>query len=263
MALVNQVLDEIKNQDYKKIIQSIESFLKNKISENNANGVVFGLSGGIDSVVVAYLCSNVFKKNTLALIMPDSKISPKTETQDALKIVGNLGLDYKLLDINPIHASFSKYLEPNETALGNLRARIRASILYYYANAKNFLVVGTSDKSEYLIGYFTKFGDGSSDLMPIASLYKTQVRELAKTLGVSDSIISKKSSPHLWKEHTAEEEIGFSYEMIDSVLCCIVDKKLALDNTAKKTGIDKTTVEKIYQLYKKSQHKRITPDKLE
>ncbi|MBM3896628.1 MAG: NAD+ synthase [Thaumarchaeota archaeon] len=263
MALVNQVLDEIKNQDYKKIIQSIESFLKNKISENNANGVVFGLSGGIDSVVVAYLCSNVFKKNTLALIMPDSKISPKTETQDALKIVGNLGLDYKLLDINPIHASFSKYLEPNETALGNLRARIRASILYYYANAKNHLVVGTSDKSEYLIGYFTKFGDGSSDLMPIASLYKTQVRELAKTLGVSDSIISKKSSPHLWKEHTAEEEIGFSYEMIDSVLCCIVDKKLALDNTAKKTGIDKTTVEKIYQLYKKSQHKRITPDKLE
>ncbi|MBM3911200.1 MAG: NAD+ synthase [Thaumarchaeota archaeon] len=263
MALVNQVLDEIKNQDYKKIIQSIESFLKNKISESNTNGIVFGLSGGIDSVVVAYLCSNVFKKNALALIMPDSKISPKTETQDALKIAGNLGLDYKLLDINPIHASFSKYLEPNETALGNLRARIRASILYYYANAKNHLVVGTSDKSEYLIGYFTKFGDGSSDLMPIASLYKTQVRELAKTLGVSDSIISKKSSPHLWKEHTAEEEIGFSYETIDSVLYCIVDKKLSLEDTTKKTGIDKTTVEKIYQLYKKSQHKRITPDKLE
>jgi len=263
MALVNQVLDEIKNQDYNKIIQSIESFLKNKILESNANGVVFGLSGGIDSVVVAYLCSNVFKKNSLALIMPDSKISPKTETQDALKIGGMLGLDYKLLDINPIHASFSKYLEPNEKALGNLRARIRAGILYYYANAKNYLVVGTSDKSEYLIGYFTKYGDGSSDLMPIVSLYKTQVRELAKKLGISDDIISKKSSPHLWKEHTAEEEIGFSYEVIDSVLYCIVDKKLALDDTAKKTGIDKTTVEKIYQLYKKSQHKRITPDKLE
>jgi len=263
MALVNQVLDEIKNQDYNKIIQSIESFLKNKILESNANGVVFGLSGGIDSVVVAYLCSNVFKKNSLALIMPDSKISPKTETQDALKIGGMLGLDYKLLDINPIHASFSKYLEPNEKALGNLRARIRAGILYYYANAKNYLVVGTSDKSEYLIGYFTKYGDGSSDLMPIVALYKTQVRELAKTLRISDDIISKKSSPYLWKEHTAEEEIGFSYEMIDSVLYCIVDKKLALDDTSKKTGIDKITVEKIYQLYKKSQHKRITPDKLE
>ncbi|MDP3780360.1 MAG: NAD(+) synthase, partial [Nitrosopumilaceae archaeon] len=109
-----EVLDEIKNQDYRKIIQSIEVFLKNKILESNANGVIFGLSGGIDSVVVAYLCSNVFKKNTLALIMPDSKISPKTETHDALKIAGDLGLDYKLLDINPIHASFSKYLEPNE-----------------------------------------------------------------------------------------------------------------------------------------------------
>ena len=260
---MNQILSEIKNQDYRKIIQSIESFLKNKISQSNASGVIFGLSGGIDSVVVAYLCSNVFKKNALALIMPDSKISPKTETQDALKIAGNLGLDYKLLDINLIHNGFSKHLEPNETALGNLRARIRANILYYYANAKNYLVVGTSDKSEYLIGYFTKYGDGSSDLMPIASVYKVQVKEIARTLGVPDSIISKKSSPHLWKGHTAEEEIGFSYEAIDSVLYCIVDKKLSLDETTKKTGIDKTSVEKIYQLYKKSQHKRIIPDKLE
>lgn len=264
MAIVNQdILDEIKNQDYRKIIQSIESFLTNKISDSNASGVVFGLSGGIDSVVVAYLCSRVFKKNALALIMSDSKISPKTETQDALRIAGNLGLEYKLLDINLIHNAFSKYLEPNEIALGNLRARIRANILYYYANAKNYLVVGTSDKSEYLIGYFTKYGDGSADLMPIVSLYKTQVRELAKTLGVSDSIISKKSSPHLWKEHTAEEEIGFSYEKIDSVLYCIIDKKLSIDYTAKKTGIEKNSVDKIYQLYKKSQHKRITPDKLE
>lgn len=256
-------LDEIKSNDYKKIIQSIESFLKNKISESNANGVIFGLSGGIDSVVVAYLCASVCKKNALAMIMPDSKISPKTETQDALKIAGSLGLDYKLLDINLIHNVFSKYLEPNEMALGNLRARIRASILYYYANAKNYLVVGTSDKSEYLIGYFTKYGDGSTDLMPIVSLYKTQVREIAKTLGVSDSIISKKSSPHLWKDHTAEEEIGFSYEGIDSVLYCIIDKKLSLEETSKKTGIAKDSVDKIYQLYKKSQHKRITPDKLE
>ena len=257
------ILNEIKNRDYKKIIQSIESFLTNKISESNANGVIFGLSGGIDSVVTAYLCANVCKKNALALVMPDSKISPKTETQDALKIAGSLGLDYKLLDINLIHNVFSKYLEPNEKALGNLRARIRASILYYYANAKNYLVVGTSDKSEYLIGYFTKYGDGSSDLMPIVSLYKMQVKELAKTLEVSDSIISKKSSPHLWKEHTAEEEIGVSYEKIDSVLYCIIDKKLSIEETGKKTGIEKDSIDKIYQLYKKSQHKRITPDKLE
>jgi NAD+ synthase len=260
---VNQdLLNEIKTQDYNKIIHSIESFLKDKISSSGASGVVFGLSGGIDSVVVAYLCSNVFKKNSLAVIMPDSNISPKTETQDALKIAGNLGLDYKLLDINMIHASFSKHLEPNEISLGNLRARIRANILYYYANAKNYLVIGTSDKSEYLIGYFTKYGDGSSDLMPIASLYKTQVREIARTLGVPDHIIAKKSSPYLWKEHTAEDEIGFSYDEIDSVLYCVVDKKLSLDDTIKKTGMDKTSVEKIYQLYKKSQHKRITPDKL-
>lgn len=255
------LLDEIKNQDYAKIKDSIVSFLKEKVAKSGSEGAVFGLSGGIDSVVVAYLCADVFKKNTLALIMPDSKVSPKTETQDALKIAGELGIEYKLLDINLIKGTYSKYLEPHDKALGNLSARIRTNILYYYANAKKYLVVGTSDKSEYLIGYFTKYGDGSADLLPIVSLYKTQVREFAKFLGVSEDIISKKSSPHLWKQHTAEEEIGFSYEEIDPALYCLVDKNISVDDTVAKTGIKKESVEKIYQLYKKSQHKRITPEK--
>jgi len=105
--------------------------------------------------------------------------------------------------------------------LGNLRARIRANIIYYYANLKNLLVLGTSDKSEYSIGYFTKFGDGCADLLPISNLYKTQIREFAKILEIPDNIITKKSSPNLWKDHDAEEEIGISYEEIDSILYCI------------------------------------------
>ncbi|MFN3655127.1 MAG: NAD(+) synthase, partial [Candidatus Nitrosotenuis sp.] len=193
---------------------------------------------------------------------PDSKVSPKEETEDALYLVDSLGIDYKLIDISMIHSQFVNIVEPQEIALGNLRARIRSALLYYYANLKNYLVVGSSDKSEYLIGYFTKFGDGSADILPIVSLYKSQIREFARFLNVKDSIISKKSSPHLWKGHTAEEEIGFTYDEIDSVLYCLIDKNMTIDQTADATDIDKSKIEKIHQMYKKSEHKRAMPPKL-
>ena len=137
-----EILDEITNQDYQKIKESIESTLETKLAETDCDGIIFGLSGGIDSATVACLCSNVLKNKSLALVMPDSQISPNDETEDALQLVKKLGLEYKLIDINLIHNQYSKILEPNDLALGNLRARIRANILYYYANAKNFLVVG-------------------------------------------------------------------------------------------------------------------------
>jgi NAD+ synthase len=224
--------------------------------------LVFGLSGGIDSAVIAHICAKSFKEKSLALIMPDSKISPKEETEDALYLVDKLGLDYKLIDISLIHSQFANIVEPEEKSLGNLRARIRATLLYYHANLKNYLVIGSSDKSEQLIGYFTKFGDGSADVLPIVSLYKTQIRGLAKSLGVKESIIEKKSSPHLWKGHIAEDEIGASYEEIDSILYCMADKGMPLDVIQKTTQISMDKIEKIYQLYKKSEHKRIMPSKL-
>jgi len=257
-----EILQEIMKQDYTKIQKDIEAFLKDAVSQNKADGVIFGLSGGIDSVTVGYLCGKIFGKKALALVMPDSTVSPSSETGDALKAVGELGLDYKLIDIDVIHKIYSNYLEPDELALGNLRARIRSNIIYYYANLKNLLVLGTSDKSEYLIGYFTKFGDGSADILPTVSLYKTQMRELAKTIGVPNNIVTKKSSPNLWKGHDAEEEIGISYEEIDSALYCLIDKKLSVDETIQKTEISRKSVEKIYQMYQKSQHKRILPERV-
>ena len=253
-----EILKEIIEQDYTKIQQDIETFLKNSVSQNKADGVIFGLSGGIDSTVVAYLAAKIFGKRALALVMPDSTVSPSNETSDALKVVGELELDYKLIDIDVIHKVYSNHLEPDERALGNLRARIRANIIYYYANLKNFLVLGTSDKSEYSIGYFTKFGDGSADLLPISKLYKTQLREFAKILGVPNNIITKKSSPNLWKEHIAEEELGITYEEIDSILYCL-EKRLTIDEIIKKTEIKKESVEKIYHMHEKSWHKRLPP----
>jgi len=256
------ILEKIINQDYSSIATRIQNGLQQKIEETNSKGVILGLSGGIDSAVIAYLCNNIIKEKTLALIMPDSKISPESETSDAIKIIDALGMDYKLLDINSIHKEFSMVLEPEDRALGNLRARIRMNIVYYYANLKNLIALGSSDKSEFNIGYFTKFGDGAADVLPIVSLYKTQVRELAKHLGIDEKIIVKKSSPHLWANHEAEHEIGVDYEQIDIILYCLIDKKLSVEDTVKESQIDKEIVEKIHDMHKNSNHKRINPNEL-
>ena len=256
-----EIIDEIKNQDYSKITEIIENFLVEQIEKNHSKGVILGLSGGIDSAVLAYICKRKLQNKTLALIMPDTSITPKLETEDALKMIALTGIEYKLIDINPIVKEYSMYLEPNERARGNLRARIRTNILYYYANVKNYLVLGSSDKSEYMAGYFTKFGDGASDITPIISLYKLQVREIAKYLNVPENVIEKKSSPHLWKDHQAEDELGISYEEIDSILYCLYDKKLSIDETHEKTQIDKEMVLKIQQLHINSEHKRLPTQK--
>ena len=260
--MLNQsIIDEIKNQDYDTIIETIEGFLEKQIDKTQSKGVIMGLSGGIDSAVISYICKKKLKEKTLALIMPDTTITPKSETDDALKMIALTGIEHKLIDIKPIINEYSMYLEPNEKARGNLRARVRTNILYYYANLKNYLVLGSSDKSEFNIGYFTKFGDGASDVTPIVSLYKLQVREIAKRLGVPDNIIAKKSSPHLWKDHEAEEELGIPYEEIDSILYCMIDKKLSADEIEQETQISKETIEKIQQLHTNSVHKRLQPQK--
>ena len=251
-----KIIEELIKKDYDSIQNKIGNFLKSELETRRSNGVVFGLSGGIDSAVIATLCSKFIKEKSLALIMPNSKITPKSETEDAIKIVDSHSIEYKLIDIGFIHKEYSKYLEPSPMAFANLGARIRANMLYYYANARNCLVLGSSDKSEYLIGYFTKFGDGASDLLPIVSLYKTQIRELAKNLGIAPGIISKPSGPHLWEGHTAETEIGLTYEEIDSILHCMIEKNLTLDETAKITEITISEVDKVYRMYKKSEHKR-------
>lgn len=258
-----KILDEITGLDYPAVTRRIEEFLLGQVENNRSDGVVFGLSGGIDSAVLAYICKRVLREKTLAMIMPDTDITPMTETEDALKMVALTGIDYKLVDIKPVVNEYSKYIEPNKRAKGNLRARVRTNILYYYANAKNYLVLGSSDKSEHLIGYFTKFGDGAADLAPIISLYKLQVRGLAGFLDVPQGVISKKSSPHLWSKHAAEDEIGATYEEIDSALYCLLDKRMSVDEAAGAAQLDRALVEKISRAHQESEHKRRLPQRPE
>ena len=261
LPMNQDIINEIKNQDYTQITGTIERFVSSEIKNTGLRGAVIGLSGGIDSAVLAYICMQNQRDSTLALIMPDTKITPESETADALNVASLTGIHHKLIDINPIVSQYATHLEPDTKAGGNLRARIRASILYYYANHKNYLALGSSDKSEYMTGYFTKFGDGASDVTPIVSLYKLQVREIARYLGVPDNIIAKKSSPHLLKGHGAEEELGASYEEVDSVLFCLYEKGLSVDQTEKITGIDPSVVKRVQKLYENSKHKRVMPGK--
>ncbi|HZB80782.1 MAG TPA: NAD+ synthase [Nitrososphaera sp.] len=249
-------LEELLGQDYKKISKKVEKFISAYISKSSAKGLVIGLSGGLDSSVVLKLSVNALgRSNVLGLVMP-SDTTPREDTAHAIDLAKELRIRYHIIDIHSIIQKFEEILPEDKGARGNLMARIRMSLLYYYAGINGYLVAGTSDKSEVQIGYFSKFGDGAADIMPIAGLYKTQVRALAQYLGIPVAIIQKKSSPRLWENHLAEEEIGMDYEMIDPILHLLVDKKIKLKDATRKLGVSIKHVSKVNDMIEKSLHKR-------
>jgi NAD+ synthase len=204
---------------YEAICELIEKFLKHELQETKRERVVVGLSGGLDSSVTACLAVKALSnKSVFSVILPDFPITPNLDVDDAIELARSLRIEYKTMNINSIKSEFLADLPRNSYAEGNLTARIRMCILYYHSFIYNGLVLGTSDKSELSLGYYTKFGDGAADLYPLGDLYKTQVRELAEYLEIPLSIRQKKSSPRLWKDQTAEEELGANYDEIDEIL---------------------------------------------
>lgn len=253
--------------DRTKTTRSIEKFIAGYVKAARAEGgVVIGLSGGLDSAVVVALCTRALGAGrVLGLILPGAS-TPNEDVEDAAAHARELGIEHQTVNIEPIVERYMQVLSDgnnDKVARGNLTARVRMSVLYYhtYVNggSRRRLVAGTSDKSEISIGYFTKFGDGGADMAPIAGLYKTQVRELGRYLKVPDAILQKKSSPRLWANHTAEDEIGISYESIDPILYMLVDRKKTAKEAAAELGVPAGRVKKVQEMIAKSAHKRATP----
>jgi NAD+ synthase len=208
-------------EEYKKIVKTIIEFISAEVKSRKSTGVVVGISGGLDSAVATYLAVKALgPKKVFGLILPDSDVTPKGDTTHAEDIAKRLEIKYKIIEVGKIKKlCLDKNLPHSyKLAKANLLVRLRMSLLYFHAAATNRLVLGTGDKSELRLGYFTKYGDGAADLFPIADLYKTEVRELAQYLSVPKNIVNKKSSARLWKGHTAEGEIGMSYQEIDHIL---------------------------------------------
>ena len=202
-----------------KIIKSITQFIKSEIRARESEGIVLGMSGGVDSSVAAWLAvSALGPEKVFGLILPDSSVTPKEDIRDAEKLAKKLNIRYKVIEVGKIKNKLLRYLPKNKLARANFLVRLRMSILYYYAALMNRLVLGTGNKSELRLGYFTKYGDAAVDLMPLGDLFKTEVRELAEFMQIPMEISRKKSSARLWRGQTTEGEIGLAYEKIDSIL---------------------------------------------
>lgn len=237
--------------DWERVVEEICKFIKEYVDKSNANGVIIGLSGGIDSSTVAFLCKRALgEKRVLGLIMPEKGVTREEDVEDALSIADMLGIEFKIIEINEILDALKRKLgEGNKIAEANLKPRIRMTINYYFANNMNRLVAGTGNKSELMIGYFTKYGDGGVDFLPIGDLYKTEVFKLAEYIGVPERIIKKKPTAGLWVNQTDEDEIGMSYEELDEIL-------KAIEN-GRRRGDDK--FKRVEMLVKNSKHKREMP----
>jgi NAD+ synthase len=245
--------------DYEMVERNIARFITNVVSEANADGVVLGLSGGVDSSVVATLCVKALgRKRVVGTFMPAS-FTPSEDQFDAKSLADNLGISTLFV---PMTSIVEKLLEAvpikvgKRVAVGNVLARMRMIVNYYVANSVNYLVAGTGDRSEILMGYFTKYGDGGADLLPIGHLYKTEVRELATYLGLPPRLASKPSSPQLWDGQKATDEIPVDYPVLDQVLRGLFDANESTSDVAERLNIQLDMVERIRQTFKRSRHKR-------
>jgi NAD+ synthase len=215
--MVGEKIHDITRKDIDSIIQ----FIKDVVKKTGCNGLVIGMSGGLDSVVATKLCIDaVGAKNILSIFMPSSS-TPTADYISTKELCKSWGTDYKVIDVQPAINTFtgmlfSKVEAPLER--GNITARCRMVVLYNRAKKVNYLVVGTTNRSESMMGYITKFGDGAADIVPMIGLYKTQVWQVAEMIGVPKEVIEKVPTAGLWEGQTDEEEMGITYKDLDMVL---------------------------------------------
>ncbi|UPV75319.1 NAD+ synthase [Halorussus limi] len=238
-------------------------FIRDRADAAGTDRAVLGLSGGIDSTLTAYLAVEALgEENLHGLVMP-GEVSREDNMSDAEWVAQELGIPYDVFEINPIVDQFlDAYTEAegDQLAVGNARARTRGVLNYLVANHENALVLGTGNRSEALVGYFTKYGDGAVDCHPIGNLYKQQVRQLAAHVGVPEELVEKPPTAGLWAGQTDEEELGIDYDSLDAVLALNVDGPLSVAATARELGdVTEEQVRSIREMYERSEHKRRVP----
>jgi NAD+ synthase len=243
----------------KSIHSFLVNFLKEQLSKSGFKKAVIGLSGGVDSAVSLFLAVEALgKDNVLAVMMPYKTSSPES-IEHAQQIIKQLGVRNILVDITPMAKEFKKLLpDIDRVRLGNVLARLRMITLYDYSAKENALVMGTSNKTEILLGYGTLFGDTACAINPLGDLYKTQVWELAKEIGVPANIVDKTPSADLWAGQTDEDELGFSYNDVDKLFVEMIDNARS-DNELFDLGFDKGFVVKVRTRIRTNEFKRRLP----
>jgi NAD+ synthase len=259
LKLTQQVLD----LDWEEVKTKITRFIRDYVEKVKANGIVLGLSGGIDSSTAAALSAMALGGDkVLGLMLPEKETYNLTDIMHAELVAEKFGIKTVTIDITPTLEALQKSIpifDPEDKLCkGNLKARTRMLYLYYYANKLNLIVCGSSDKSEVMIGYFTKWGDVAADISPLMDLYKTQVRKLARHIGIPEEIIEKPPSPMLWPGQTAEGEIGLKYEVLDLILYGL-EHFMKVEQIAEQLNLPKDLVEKVKRRWKAMEHKRRMP----
>jgi len=238
----------------------IEEFIKICVVNAGAKGAILGLSGGIDSTVAAYLAVRALgSENLLGLILPEKDVTPAEDVKDAENVCNILNIKYEKIDISSILECYSRVLQIEKApkvVAGNLKARVRMILLYWHANLRKLLVIGTGNKTEILLGYSTKYGDAAADIMPLAGLFKKDIWDIAERLELPRGIIEKKPAAGLWPGQTDEDELGITYRDADLILLEI-ENGTCHEDLVKLYGSAKVNL--ILRKIKSSQHKRELP----
>jgi NAD+ synthase len=259
MDLSPSVLD-LNLQD---ISTRIKRFIRTYIENSGAKGIVIGMSGGIDSNTIGALSAlAIGGEKVLGLILPERETYNPKDISDAKEVADKFGIQTQICDLTPALDGIYKSIplfDPNDRLCrGNIKARMRTVFLYYHSNKLNRIVCGSSDKSETMMGYFTKWGDAAADIAPIMDLYKTQVRKLAASIGIPARLAEKPSTPALWPNQSAEDELGIKYELLDRVLFGL-ERFMEPKEIANQVGIEETIVTTVKQRWLRVEHKRRMP----
>jgi NAD+ synthase len=242
--------------------EHILQFIRDVVDDAGAEGAVLGLSGGIDSTATAYLAVEALgTENLHGLVMP-SVVNTDENMSDAERVAQELGIEYDVVEIQPVAETFFDAFPEaadDRMAAGNVYVRVRGVLNYFVANHENKVVLGTGNRSEALAGYFTKYGDQAVDCNPIGNLYKQQVRQLAAHVGVAEDLVTKTPSAEMWSGQTDEEEMGMDYDTLDAILALHVDGPLSKSATVDHLDVTGAQVDRVVELYERSEHKRHMP----